>query len=119
MGQGTIVHGHYDIDIVLYSTSKFIQDLHHAPAAECEHYVVDMQVYCHVPEIQQKMSVRISWKDYIKKHLKNYVFLQTKVALKFKMGHLDVDLLLSPRWSNQDELFTYLCQVSPPSKRLM
>ena len=53
-------------------------------------------------------------------HLKNYVFLQkTKVALKFKMGHLDVDLLLSPRWSNQDELFTYLRQVSPPSKRLM
>ena len=40
-----------------------MQDLHHAPAAECEHYVVDMQVYCHVPEIQQKMAMRISWKD--------------------------------------------------------
>ena len=40
-----------------------MQDLHHAPAAECENYVVDMQVYCHVPEIQQKMAMRISWKD--------------------------------------------------------
>ena len=57
--------------------------------------------------------------EYLKKYLKNYIFLQkTMVALKFRMKHLEVDLLLSPRWSNRDELFTYLRQVSP-KKRLM
>ena len=29
LGQGTIVHEHYDIDLVLYSTSKLMQDLPH------------------------------------------------------------------------------------------
>ena len=57
--------------------------------------------------------------EYLKKYLENYIFLEKKmVALKFKMKHLEVDLLLSPRWSNRDELFTYLRQISP-KKRLM
>ena len=57
--------------------------------------------------------------EYLKKYLKNHIFLQkTMVALKFRMEHLEVDLLLSPRWSDRDELFTYLRQVSP-KKRLM
>ena len=122
LGQGTIVHGHYDIDLVLYSTSK----LSKISSSRMERYVAAMHLHAGLlpctrdPVENGYDDILDRLSEYLSEHLKMYVFLgKTKVALKFTMGELDVDLLLSPLWGNQDELFAYLRTVNPPKERLM
>ena len=55
----------------------------------------------------------------------NYTHLgDTKVAIQFRYtlpetGYLDVDLLLSPHWEDDESYYADLAQIKPPIKRLM
>ena len=65
-------------------------------------------------------------KTYLERELApNYTHRDdTKVAIKFRYtlpetGYLDVDLLLSPHWKDEESYYADLAQIKPPIKRLM
>jgi len=119
LGQGTIVHEHYDIDLVLYSTSKLMYKILNKNWAELYAAIMYSHDLGLLPHIRDPMEngyddILKQLNEYLRTDLETYDFLRmTNVGLKFRIESLDVDLLLSPLWTNWHELFTYLRTVTP------
>ena len=70
--------------------------------------------------IKDKLKIYLA--ETLKSHY-NYI-KETPVAIQFHYQlsegvGLDVDLLLSPYWDTEDQFFSDLMKICPPSKRLM
>lgn len=117
MGQGTAITGHYDLDLVLYSSSKFGWTV-----LKCQHIIIDLTL----PVINFHEADENGYDDYLDKiesYLERklspfYTFLsKTDVAIEFSYrlpegGYLKVDLLLSPHWSSREAYFHDLAAIN-------
>lgn len=102
MGHGTAIPGHFDIDLVLYS-----RDIDgHAVLRQRNGFEP------WVKKLHAFLSSRLSSRDYnctcITQHSVQFVY----------KGQVDVDLLVSPYWANQHELYRFLQSV-PQQRRQM
>ena len=118
LGQGTINYEHFDIDLVLYSTSK-----KNLADFETSNFTISFTgllpserdvAATGYEDILEKLNA------YLQKYMNGYVYMSmTDYAVKCKVKDYEIDLLLSPRWETQDALYSHLRTVKPPLKRLM
>ena len=123
MGHGTAVPGHFDIDLVIYSRGKtnLLYASHSRLIQKLRHRYTDITG-------NEVLRQRNEFQPWIKKlhaflsrelgHNYNYTIM-TLCSVQFcYKGMVEVDLLVSPYWSDQHELYRFL-QGVPQNKRSM
>jgi len=96
LGQGTIVHEHYDIDLVLYSTSKLMYKILNKNWAELYAAIMYSHDLGLLPHIRDPMEngyddILKQLNEYLRTDLETYDFLRmTNVGLKFRIESLDM-----------------------------
>lgn len=132
LGHGTAVPGKFDIDLVLYSRSK-PKTIVIIGMAVCLSQSLCEYVCCAItPGLTIKKATEDGYEEYfdeMNSYLNERLRGQythddfTNVAIKFSIQppgeySIDIDLILSPYFSDHDELLRSLTAVKPPSMRL-
>ena len=123
LGHGTAVFGNFDVDLVIYSDSKHLK-LH-------SYSLVYLTIVCAGVKAEQ---IEVSGYSYYLKHLDTFLrqylgesYVQTEKekralakgrSIQFTYrGKIEVDLLVSPNWKDQHELYRFLNDIRPVEKR--
>ena len=127
LGHGTGVFGNFDVDLVIYSDGKQLNEV----LVACVHYIQMYKWLCTDVKAEQ---IKISGYSYYLKDLDKFLrenlggaYVQTEKekralakgrSIQFTYrGKIEVDLLVSPNWKDQHELYRFLKDVRPIGNR--